>query len=396
MKSETLNPRVALLTWCTPDSRYAGGAAIRRLLSRLPPAQIRWCGFHAGVAAAGLPEYRAFPPHKLHWRLSGSVLEHAWVDWHKARGVARQMWAWLAPFDPQVLWVFPEVWAVAVGLELRRLSGLPLHATMHDAPESAAQAGLPRLYMPLYRRRLRALLRETGSVDAVSETLITHLRHACGLAHGAAGVVVRPAIEGQWMHTSGAAAHDVDQERRIGMCGSLRQSAGQWQRFLHVLGRLPHRIRIVSFTPSAELPSGALPPNVVLDPQPYAPSEREVITALAGVDACYLGLWREPARQLFGATSLSSKLVTYAAAGRPILVDAQANTEAWRLVSQYGAGIRLEEDARQASAALLMLLENEADWGRMCGGARRLCREEFDLERNVRQLGAQLWATARK
>ena len=81
-------PRTALLTWCSPESRYAGGAAIRRLLSRLPPGQIRWCGFHAAEGQADLPAYRAFAPRSLHWRLSGTFADHLWVDWFQARALA--------------------------------------------------------------------------------------------------------------------------------------------------------------------------------------------------------------------------------------------------------------------------------------------------------------------
>lgn len=384
-------PRIALLSWCSPASRYAGGAAIRRLLSRLPPERLRWCGFHAGDGAAkDLPDYRAFPPQTLHWRLSGSFVEHAYVDWLQARAVAARMWDWLAPFKPEVLWVVPEVWAVSVGRELQRLCGLPLHATLHDAPESARYGALPRAYVPFYRAGMRRLLGGARSVDAVSEGLVAHLRQGYGLLPHCDTVVVPPSVEADLAQPVVQPDWGGPQERRIGVCGSLRQSPEQWRSFLKTLGRLPHAVTLVSFTARDAFPSVNPPANVRFEFQPYADSERAVVQAFGGVDATYLGLWTDADRRLFGETSLSSKLTTYAAAARPVIVDAAPESVAWRLVGQFDAGLRLEGQGERDAAALAGLFTDAARWERMAAGAQKLCLEHFDLDRNVTRLKEQL------
>ncbi|MCE9613218.1 MAG: glycosyltransferase [Lentisphaerae bacterium] len=390
-------PRTALLTWCSPDSRYAGGAAVRRLLGRLPADRIRWCGFRAGTAAPGLPEYRAFPPHTVHWRLRGTWVEHAVVDQLQARRLARRMWAWLQPFDPQVLWVFPEVWAVAVGQALQELSGLPLHATVHDAPESAGFGAIPPSYMPAYERRMRQLLRRARSVDAVSDELVDHLRRGCGLATTADALVVPPCVEADTLLPVTEFAPPDAAVRRIGLCGSVRETPAQWADFLQVLGRMPYQFSLVSFTAQQDLPDVATPSNVMMAPQPYAPTEQDVIRALSRTEACYLGLWTEPSRRLFAATSVSSKLTTYAAAARPVIVDAPACSVAWRLVAHHGAGVRVGEmPAADATVALQHLFSGGKAWRSMAEGAHRLGRETFALEPHVAHLQDQLARTAAK
>jgi hypothetical protein len=112
------------------------------------------------------------------------------------------------------------------------------------------------------------------------------------------------------------------------------------------------------------------------------------------VDACYLGVWRESDRRLFGRTSLSSKLTAYAAASVPVIVDAEEDAAVWRLVEQHAAGIRLGRDCGEDLEGLERLFGDHDLWVRMAHGARRLCLEELSLERNVERFRATLHRTA--
>ena len=230
-------PRIALLTWCSPSSHYAGGAAIRRLLSRMPADHVRWCGFHAQTEPApALPPYRAFPPRALHWRLNGAAIEHWSVELLHARRLAARMWEWLEPFQPQILWVVPEMWAVPVGAALAGLSGLPVHATVHDSPESAGIAGLPVGYRRRYIRTLRRFLHGANSVDAVTEALLAHLADGGALAARARTLVIPPSIGPADVRQPPPAAPGTD-EIVVGLCGSFRIAPTQWRGFLEALGR---------------------------------------------------------------------------------------------------------------------------------------------------------------
>lgn len=142
----------------------------------------------------------------------------------------------------------------------------------------------------------------------------------------------------------------------------------------------------------------ALPDNVTMSFQPYAPSEADLVRAFraAGVHAAYLGLCRIPAQVCFARYSLSSKLATYAAAGLPVIVDGPADAEAWKLVQAYAAGILCEGNAAAARERLQVVFGNAEARQRMGEGARRLCRERFDLTANVRGFAELLARGAEK
>jgi hypothetical protein len=135
---------------------------------------------------------------------------------------------------------------------------------------------------------------------------------------------------------------------------------------------------------------------VALECRGFAASEREVIDALADgrVDAGYLGVWNEPEKELFARTSLSSKLVTYCAAGLPIIADTPERSVAWDLLSRYGAGVRIGND--DSDAGLGRLLSRPDEWRQRSQGSLRLCREAFDLDRNADRMAALLRVIAKR
>jgi hypothetical protein len=135
---------------------------------------------------------------------------------------------------------------------------------------------------------------------------------------------------------------------------------------------------------------------VTLELQDYVRTEAEVVQRFAGaaVDACYLGLTRRPDQRMFSTRSLSSKLTTYAAAACPVIVDGPGESVAWRLVRKHGAGVLCDGDAPRALAELRRVFEDGAAWASMAAGAVRLCRAEFDLERNAARFRDLLCETA--
>lgn len=435
-------PRILLLTWCAPDSPYAGGEVLRRIVCRMPSGTLRWIGLAAPRRLDGLAgiDWRAVPSRPVHWRLQDGELGHWWAALRDVPRMALEVEEAARAYKPEVLWVLGELTAVGVGLRVAKRLRIPLHVTMHDAPEESRFSGLPDVYGYFYRRSVRKLLRSALSVDTVSPELFRHLADKEWVNTDCRGVTLPPSVPVAWMtprpsdSTAECRRFSDTPVRRIGMCGSLRIGMAQWRSFLDLLGSLPFRIEIVLFGNADDLGT-EFPRTVTVNPQPYAASEETVISTFRSqVDACYLGLWREPERALFARTSLSSKLVSYVAAGRPVIVDAPVDSVAWRLVRQYGAGILLrgecgargEEagtgkldgqrpggDGRQGLAAmaqgaegrtrdtdepdgdrLTRLFSDDAQWLRMAEGARRLCQTEFNLDENVQRLMRAQWHTA--
>jgi len=390
-------PRVLLLTWRPPDGRFAGAEALRKLAGRMDGRRLRWASLRPcrRESAFTLCEHRAFAPRALHWRLREGALGLLLEDL-QAGALARRIAAWTADFRPQVLWVLAEMGAVAVARRLHRITGLPLHATVHDAPENA-RAVLPRAYRGGYLCGLRGLLGEAAGLDCISAELTGHLRAKWPELTNTPAAIVPPSA----IAPSGAAppadrALPASGLRRIGVCGSARTRAGQWREFLAGLAGLPFRFEIVAFADEDFFPGSKPPPNVTVARRPYAATESDVIRAFReeAMCACYLGLGKEPAARVFARTSLSSKLTTYAAAGLPVIVDGPAESVAWRLVREYGAGILCDDDDAAAVEALQALFTDPAAWRRMAEGSARMCREEFNLERNAERFRQLLARTA--
>jgi len=376
-------PRTLLVTWWPADIRYAGGAAIRRIVERLPAERLAWASLRAGSTDWRPPcRHRAFMPRPVHWRLQRTALA-AYVEELQARRLARAIAAWARDFDPQLVWVLPELGASAVGRHVASLLGRPVHVTVHDAHETARRR-VACGYYPWYAWQVKQALRSARSADAISEELLAHLqRHRPGWRPEQA-MVLPPSMPRELVQeVREPVAGGVAACRRIGFCGSMRNSPREWAEFLALLGRLPFAVEILAWAYEELFPRVTPPPNVQVRREPYAVSEAELLRTwrTRGVHAAYLGLWKDPARRLFARTSLSAKLATYAAAAVPVIVDGPGDAAAWRLVARYDAGILCA--GRTAGAELERLFTDAALWERLAQGARRLALEAMNLERNV-------------
>ena len=386
-------PRTLFLTPFAPDKSYAGGENIRKIVQQLPQDQIRWASLEA--CRGSLPVsavHAAFQPASLHWRLCNTAMNSLYTDEWQSRELANRIAAWVKPFAPELLWVVPELGCIRLASLLARRLKLPIHATLHDAVETARFI-LPRCYYPVYAWRMRQLLNQVTSVDAISNALLSHVGKHCPAVRAGASIVVPPPIAKSLMVSGKAARFGRRDSRRIAFCGSMRTTPAQWFGFLNELSALHRDVELVIYAYKAMFPVVELPSRVRLRFESFLP-EAELIRALqdADIDACYLGLWKEPERRLFAQTSVSAKLTTYAAAGLPVIVDGPEDSAAWILVGKYEAGVLVPPSRNTPSMA--QLFSDEELWRKMAEGAHRMCWEEFDLDRNVVALSQRLTATA--
>jgi len=391
-------PRTLLLTSWNPDGRYAGAEAMRRLLRALPRERILWCSLKAAAVplADGMPEHRSCVAPAVHWRLRNSVVGYVWDFDIMARRLARQVAEACAAFRPELIWVLPELRAIPVGFLVAERLRLPLHATVYDAPESAGDICVPGGYYRRYMRHAQRFFRRLDSADAVSDGLLDHVRALAG--GDLPGMVAPPCIPRSWMRESGASYAAGDRTRRIGFCGSFRVVEDQWKTWLRLLSRLPWDMELVAFASPDTVPAVELPRNVRWRFHAYVDDERSIVEAFVSerVHACYLGLRRADCWGLFNRTSLSSKLVTYSAAGLPVIVDAPRDSVAWEMVSRYGAGVRLDSDDTAAIGGLKNLLGDPGKWRACAEGSARMCGAEFDLEDCAGRLTELMCATAER
>ena len=387
-----LFPRTLLLTWWSPDTRYK---VIQKIADRIPHDSLLWASLWHCPADGGFPyTFKAFVPRQLHWRLRRSALNYLATNEWQSRKTARRIAAWARPYAPDVLWVLAELGTASVGFHLRRELGIPVHTTIHDANETA-RPNVPWLYYPFLMRSLDRLFRSASGADAISAELRAYLTGRYANITDQNSVVFHPSVQSTVIADAGRPPCEND-VRRIGFCGSMRTGVQQWQAFLALLAQLPFQFEIVAFVDRDALKHVATSPNVRILPQAFAPTEAAVIETFQrmSVAACYLGLYRDRGRLLFSRTSLSAKLTTYAASAIPVIVDGPADSAAWRLVKEYGAGVLLDGDPIAGVRDLNRLFDDATAWRRMAEGARELACREFDIERNMVSFQALLARTA--
>lgn len=387
--------RLLVLTQWAAGGRYAGPEALRRTLMGLRGWSIRWaCLSPCPGQTPSHAVVRGFHQRWVPWRFYRSSLNHVVRSRVLARRRAGEIAAWCRDFRPDAIWALPELDATTVALHLQRMLGVPMHATVYDAWETAIPDVLPRWQYPLLRGDTLRFFSRVSSFDAVSPELVQHTREGLNLPAAVRSLVLPPSVPAAWIALQPGANDWTRGVRTIGICGAVRTTSAQWGSFLATLGQMPWAIHLRVFAATVPDLREAPPANVTVERCAYVEDEAQLIRELATTDVCYLGLWTDPAHALFARTSLSSKLATYAAAGRPVLVDAPEVSAGWRLVRQYAAGVRVSADVSDAGERIREVLADRHTWWRMSAGAGRLAHEVFNLDSNLPGLLAMLAQTA--
>ena len=378
----TILPRTLLLTLWPPDARYK---VLYKNVARLPTDRIFCCTLQAPRTRTEFPfEHKAFEPRQLHWRLTNTWPDFIYRHHFQSRRIASRIAQWASPFRPEVIWVLPELGAASVGYHLTKILNVPLHLTIHDAHETARFIVSP-FYYPVYARAVRRLLGVASSVDAISDGMRDDLqRHHKHMTNGNT-IVVPPCILESNITTAGAVTpfDSASSTRRIVLCGSMRVTQEEWASFLKLLSGLSFPVEIIAYAYPDLFHEVPVPRGVSIKHLPFAETEAGLIADFHAnrAHACYLGLYGDPARELFARTSLSAKLTSYAAAGLPIIVHGPEDSAAWKLVETFRAGVRVLDGGRAEEEKLGMMLTDLEQWQTMANGAANLCRERFDLDK---------------
>ena len=394
-------PRTLLLTLGAPDAKYK---VIRPYADKLPPEKLCWCSIQPPEPGAEFCfRYKAFTPKQPYWRLRFASIGQLYFHELQASRLAREIEDWVRDFNPELLWILPEMGAASVGYRLARRLGIPLHTTSHDAHETALYQ-VPSFFYYVYAHRTKQVFSLADSLDAVAAGLVDYVcQHRRPLAPEDT-LVVAPSMDRRWIPPEARPVPNATEggTRRIGLCGSMRIGESQWAEFVQVLGKLPYDVEIIAFAYKDMFYDVPLPENITVSLQPFAETRTDLMKRFCEleVDAFYLGLWKEESRGLFGRTSLSAKLGTYVACGRPIIVDAREDSVAWQLVKKHAAGILLDKTGQsnlsEGSEKLNHIFSNADVWYKMAIGSVETFDQEFDLDRNVANLKELMKRTARK
>lgn len=381
-------PRILLLTRWAPDGRYSGAELTRKAVACLPPDCLKWAYISGQKDKDKQTNTKCFQPQVLHWRLVSSVPGYVFQYYWDAKRIAAEIYEWSRAFDPQVIWLASDMEAIPVALHLKRLTSAFLHFTVYDAFEHCkAYTKMPSLFYPIYMKQVQNVVGLSNSMDAVSEELLRQVIGRYSTQNLKCKMVFPPSISlKNIMGPPPGISLRVARERNIGFCGSSRVSDRQWRDFLGMLSELDYEFKLHVFGSQEYLNDVEMPTNVEYVFHGYA-QEENVIRFFhnSNIHLLYLGVWKDEEHSLFARTSLSSKLTTYAASGVPVVADVPEDSVAWRLLEKYDAGVLCGNDRNAAIAGMNEILGDESVWEKKAQGCSELCREHFDLEKNVQK-----------
>jgi len=385
-------PKTLLITMTPPGSRNVGEVILRDLCTLLPADRV--CVF---AVAGSDPEPSPYTtsrypaPGDDPWRPApgglGALLNYARVRTSFATAV-RRMADVAVEFGRQER--VERVWLtlnslplIAGGATVARRLQVPLHSLVWDPPDYLARR---RLWDRASRRwlatRFAEALRCSQRVAVVSEGMA----ESYAREHGARCVVLRHAVEGGPL-TAEPLSSRADEPIRIGFAGTLYEASlldvlvhglnavswrygnrpvtlrmiGNWFRFNGLTG--PCRIELLGWQ-----------------------STEETRRLLGECDLCYLPISFGADWDDFARLSFPTKLSTYLAAGRPVLVHGPTYCSAAQFCASTGCGETSTEDSAASIMAALGRLLGDAGHYRACAaGARAACREWFSQEVMRRQ-----------
>lgn len=384
-------PRTLLVTWTPPGDRNVGEIILRDLCSLLPDDAIRVCEVSNFPALPSRYENLRLkaPIERLRRQLPGglgALLHHLRVR-STFRAQARALIEPIARYaqEQQVerVWLVLSSQAlITIGREFAERLRLPMFSLVWDAPAYLAQdLGWDSLSIAWTRKNFAAAMRASTRCMVVSDAMVEKYQ----AAYDVPCVVVRHAFEPPGTSLSSASDR---QEWRIGFAGSMHEKRQldllitalndmHWQH----AGR-PIRLRMIGnhyrFT---ELSQPAC--IELLGWQ----SNEQTRSLLADCDLCYLPVPFGAHFREFAELSFPTKMSTYLAAGRPILMHGPPGAPPLRLNEAHQFGVSCTSMNAQALGNSLQEMLDPERCSRLAQNAQQVCQQLFTRAVMRRQFG---------
>jgi hypothetical protein len=362
-------PKILLISGVRPGAGHVGEIILRDLCRAYPKGRVCFYHlFHAGIPSEPDPELawmetrvarrRFETPYRPVGGALGSGAAMLGSQLLFRRQVRRHVRDAVAFGREQRV---DKVWAVlesptgmAIAARVARALGVPLLAQVWDAPEFLLPEGA---FDPLVRRQLLAAFGRALH-EAERTAVVSHaMKDEYEARHGARSVVVHHGLAAADRRP--AALHPVrDDELRIGYAGSMNAPSA-WQSLLRSFDatgwRLDGRRVVVRVLGPSMRMNATAPLNVEF--LGYR-STADTAAALAECDVTYLPHPFEHEMTPFARFSFPTKLSTYAAAARPILVHAPAHSSLTRFFAEHPVGALVQTlEPAEITAALRGLME---------------------------------------
>lgn len=377
-------PHLLVATEFPPNAAGGGAAIVRQMLKEWPVERLSWWSCQrdsphnfgqraAHHAVANIP--RKLYPHRRLRRPKCWVLDTVWIPWAQ-----RHLQRTVVALRPDVVWVIPHGWSIPPLARALPAAGVPFHLSLHDYPD--VRSWVDCLGADRCRRMadwVDDLYRRATTRDTVCREMSADIQARTG----APGGVNRTGLEPDELAALAATQPVVGKVLRIAYAGSIIVEP-EFALFVaaveKIRARLPRRVALDFFgdhsyqsrpwfnsawmTSHGNLPRPELSAQLRLCTWGFSPM------ALTDDDPRY------------NRFSLPTKLVSYLAAGMPVITLGHSESTVVKMATAYPVGFcSTTNDVDTLAAQLLTALAESAPGAKYRAGIRQCALAEFDAAR---------------
>lgn len=341
----------------------------------------------AAHAVAGIPP-RLYPTRRLRFQKSW-FLENFWSRW-----AAVHLQKTLAAFQPEAIWVIPHGWSIPPLAKAVPAANVGYHVSIHDyADTQSAAVSLGAGRSRRFGAGADLLYARADTRDAISDSMVADLRARTGVS----GHVSHAGLEQDDFEYLAGKPEKTSETIRIAYAGSI-STEPTFVLFARAVDAVraklsrPVSLEIFSAHSYADRPwfdkswmreRGNLP-----EPR-FTRALRDCTWGFAPMSFA-----EDDPRHRF---SLSTKLVSYLAAGLPVFTMGHPETGVVRMAKKYGVGVCVDsEDPGPLREKIAAALAVENPWRTFGPEIMRCARTELDATRLRQTLHNCLRACARK
>ena len=391
-------PRLMVATEFPPNATGGGPAILRQMLKGWPGDKLFWwsclpafdksSSIKPALHIVSTIPSRLYPRQRMA-RMKAEILTRFW-----APRASEQLSSAIQRLRPDAVWAIPHQWSILPLRKILPLAGVPYHVSIHDL----ADAHHPERTIGLKttRRFLTAvedLYRDAASRDTISREMALDMEQKTG----------RPAD--QILHAGVEPADFEYLEGKHGVSGAPLKIAyagtivaveaflSTVQSLARIRPRLAQGLELHLFGTHSYRSHSWFEPEWMREHGDLAAGD--LLSRLRGCDWGLSPMDLTDANARYNRFSLPTKVVSYLAAGLPMICVGHSASTIARLGRRYSLGIQIEEgDLPEMDALLLRGLSQNDAWGSRRADIIRCAREEFDAEAMRRRLYQRLEMSA--
>ncbi len=356
-------PRLCVVTGFPKTGGFGGGVILRSILECYPEDKLLWISLRKEPSAAPPPDGKNNrPPAAIRALVEPFArTRRAILTVAESRRAADAVMRDIAAFSPQVCWVVLDFNSVLVFRRVMKRIAVPVHVSVHDDPVLATELCSYPLPARLVRSAFAFCYKRALSRDCISE----RMRATYEKRYGVSALVVTRGV--RRLPRPGGRA--LDKGINVVLGGLASNCAPPWPRnlvrALFALRKATGRpVEFHCFDPAVSAAEPFVKVHALLP-------DREFEEFLAGMHIGYACDPLTPLGRKFAASSLPTKIITYAGFGLPFVYHGPRDSTVGDFLKKYRAGVIVEsEDADDLFRGFLEVVDNyEAMRNSCCAAA---------------------------